>query len=101
MVWIPGGAFRMGSDDFTWVAQAIAIHREVGGNLAEVLDAVGGDGGHHRVDAAHEVGPAGGRVGVGGLPERRQRDGAFPPSAATRPGRIRPIEGNSAPSGTC
>ena len=31
----------MGSDDFTWVAQAIAIHREVGGNLAEVLDAVG------------------------------------------------------------
>jgi tight adherence protein B len=34
-------AQRMGSDDFTWVAQAIAIHREVGGNLAEVLDAVG------------------------------------------------------------
>jgi tight adherence protein B len=34
-------AGRMGSDDFTWVAQAIAIHREVGGNLAEVLDAVG------------------------------------------------------------
>jgi tight adherence protein B len=33
-------AERMGSDDFTWVAQAIAIHREVGGNLAEVLDAV-------------------------------------------------------------
>jgi tight adherence protein B len=32
---------RMGSDDFTWVAQAIAIHREVGGNLAEVLDADG------------------------------------------------------------
>ncbi|MBM7804934.1 tight adherence protein B [Geodermatophilus bullaregiensis] len=32
---------RMGSDDFTWVAQAIAIHREVGGNLAEVLDVVG------------------------------------------------------------
>jgi tight adherence protein B len=31
---------RMGSDDFTWVAQAIAVHREVGGNLAEVLDAV-------------------------------------------------------------
>ncbi|TFV89650.1 type II secretion system protein F [Blastococcus sp. CT_GayMR16] len=34
-------AERMRSDDFTWVAQAIAIHREVGGNLAEVLDAVG------------------------------------------------------------
>ena len=34
-------AERMGSDDFTWVAQAIAIHREVGGNLAEVLDTVG------------------------------------------------------------
>ena len=34
-------AARMRSDDFTWVAQAIAIHREVGGNLAEVLDAVG------------------------------------------------------------
>ncbi len=34
-------AERTGSDDFRWVAQAIAIHREVGGNLAEVLDAVG------------------------------------------------------------
>jgi tight adherence protein B len=34
-------AGRMASDDFAWVAQAIAIHREVGGNLAEVLDAVG------------------------------------------------------------
>ncbi|WP_104524017.1 type II secretion system F family protein [Blastococcus atacamensis] len=34
-------AQRMGSDDFVWVAQAISIHREVGGNLAEVLDAVG------------------------------------------------------------
>jgi tight adherence protein B len=34
-------AARMRSDDFTWVAQAIAIHREVGGNLAEVLDSVG------------------------------------------------------------
>jgi tight adherence protein B len=33
-------AQRMASDDFTWVAQAIGIHREVGGNLAEVLDAV-------------------------------------------------------------
>jgi tight adherence protein B len=34
-------AQRMGSDDFLWIAQAIAIHREVGGNLAEVLDTVG------------------------------------------------------------
>jgi tight adherence protein B len=34
-------AERMASDDFRWVAQAIAIHREVGGNLAEVLDTVG------------------------------------------------------------
>ena len=34
-------AARTGSEDFRWVAQAIAIHREVGGNLAEVLDVVG------------------------------------------------------------
>jgi tight adherence protein B len=34
-------AERMDSDDFRWTAQAIAIHREVGGNLAEVLDTVG------------------------------------------------------------
>jgi len=34
-------AARTASEDFTWVAQAIAIHREVGGNLAEVLDSVG------------------------------------------------------------
>lgn len=32
---------RMRSDDFVWVTQAIAINREVGGNLAEVLDGVG------------------------------------------------------------
>jgi tight adherence protein B len=32
---------RMRSIDFSWVAQAIAIHREVGGNLADVLDQVG------------------------------------------------------------
>ena len=33
-------AARMESEDFTWVTQAIAINREVGGNLAEVLDGV-------------------------------------------------------------
>jgi tight adherence protein B len=33
-------AERTGSKDFGWVVQAIAIHREVGGNLAEVLDRV-------------------------------------------------------------
>lgn len=33
-------AARMASQDFTWVAQAIAIHREVGGDLAQVLDTV-------------------------------------------------------------
>ena len=31
----------MRSDDFEWVAQAIAINQETGGNLAEVLDQVG------------------------------------------------------------
>jgi tight adherence protein B len=34
-------SLRMESEDFSWVAQAIAIHRKVGGNLADVLDAVG------------------------------------------------------------
>ncbi|MHA7277405.1 type II secretion system F family protein [Arthrobacter sp. Hz1] len=34
-------SLRMQSEDFSWVAQAIAIHREVGGNLATVLDQVG------------------------------------------------------------
>lgn len=34
-------AKRMESDDFDWVAQAIAISQETGGNLAEVLDQVG------------------------------------------------------------
>jgi tight adherence protein B len=33
-------ADRVGGDDFTWVAQAIEINREVGGDLAEVLDNV-------------------------------------------------------------
>lgn len=35
-------AARMESDDFQWVAQAIGINHEVGGNLAEVLDQVAG-----------------------------------------------------------
>lgn len=34
-------AERMASDDFRWVSEAIAIHRQVGGNLADVLDTVG------------------------------------------------------------
>lgn len=33
-------ASRMRSDDFIWVSQAIQINREVGGNLADVLDQV-------------------------------------------------------------
>lgn len=33
-------AERMKNEDFIWVAQAIQINREVGGNLAEVLDQV-------------------------------------------------------------
>lgn len=33
-------ADRMRSEDFVWIAQAIQINREVGGNLAEVLDQV-------------------------------------------------------------
>jgi tight adherence protein B len=31
---------RIGSDDFTWAVLAINIQREVGGNLAEILDTV-------------------------------------------------------------
>jgi tight adherence protein B len=38
---LQGAADRVGSDDFEWVVQAIEIHREVGGDLAEVLDNVG------------------------------------------------------------
>ena len=34
-------AERTASQDLSWVSQAVAIHREVGGNLAEVLDRVG------------------------------------------------------------
>lgn len=33
-------ADRIGAEDFRWVVQAIDIHREVGGDLAEVLDNV-------------------------------------------------------------
>lgn len=33
---------RMASEDFMWIAQAIQINREVGGDLAEVLDQVSG-----------------------------------------------------------
>ncbi len=31
---------RVGSDDFEWFVQALQIHREVGGDLAEILDTV-------------------------------------------------------------
>jgi tight adherence protein B len=33
-------AARVGSEDFRWVVEAIAIHREVGGDLANILDSV-------------------------------------------------------------
>lgn len=33
-------ARRMHSDDFSWISQAVAINREVGGNLADVLEGV-------------------------------------------------------------
>ena len=33
-------AARVESDDFGWVVDAIEIHRQVGGDLAEILDAV-------------------------------------------------------------
>lgn len=33
-------AERTGSEDFRWIIEAIEIHREVGGNLADVLDKV-------------------------------------------------------------
>jgi tight adherence protein B len=37
---IEEAAARMDSEDFRWIAQAIQIHREVGGDLAEVLEHV-------------------------------------------------------------
>lgn len=36
-----GVADRAGNEDFHWVVQAMDIHREVGGDLAEILDQVG------------------------------------------------------------
>lgn len=38
---LDGVAERMESDDFGWVVMAIRIQREVGGNLAEILNTVG------------------------------------------------------------
>ncbi len=38
---LQGVADRLGNDDFDWVVRAIAINRELGGNLSEVLDNVG------------------------------------------------------------
>lgn len=35
---LQGVADRMGSDDFTWAVRGIELNREVGGNLAELLD---------------------------------------------------------------
>jgi tight adherence protein B len=35
-------ADRVGGEDFRWVVQAIEIHRDVGGDLAQVLDTVAG-----------------------------------------------------------
>jgi len=35
------GADRMGSPDFDWAVMAVRVQREVGGNLAELLDTVG------------------------------------------------------------
>lgn len=37
---LTGISERMKSDDMAWTAQAVAIHREVGGNLSELLDHV-------------------------------------------------------------
>ena len=39
---LQGVADRLGNEDFEWVVRAVAINRELGGNLAEVLDNVGG-----------------------------------------------------------
>ncbi len=38
---LQGIADRLGNEDFEWVVRAVAINRELGGNLSEVLDNVG------------------------------------------------------------
>lgn len=37
---LKAAADRVDSEDFRWVAEAIEIHRQIGGDLAEILDAV-------------------------------------------------------------
>jgi tight adherence protein B len=37
---LDGIADRVGNEDFSWVVQAVDIHREVGGDLADLLDRV-------------------------------------------------------------
>ncbi|MGI9647947.1 MAG: type II secretion system F family protein [Acidimicrobiia bacterium] len=37
---LQAAASRVDSEDFRWVAEAIQIHRQIGGDLAEILDAV-------------------------------------------------------------
>ena len=37
---LKAAAARVDSEDFRWVAEAIEIHRQIGGDLAEILDAV-------------------------------------------------------------
>jgi len=58
-------AKRIHSEDFDWVVQAIAIQREVGGNLAELLDIVAGTM-HERERLRREVKTltAEGRIGA-------------------------------------
>ena len=56
-------ADRVGGEDFMWIVQAIEIDREVGGDLAEVLDTVAGtirerNQLHRQVRAFERRGPA-------------------------------------------
>ena len=37
---LKAAAARVDSEDFRWVAEAIEIHRQIGGDLGEILDAV-------------------------------------------------------------